>query len=275
MSPKKKKHAPLGVPLCYWINLDENTKRAEHMQRQFEILGPDWVDRAAIRVRAYDPVRIQQSAIRITPENFCAFPTSLREYGCTLSHLDAIWRGLHHPDKPAWWVVMEDDVDIDKDRLIQFDQIVRTAPSGWGILQTFTSNSVTILEGFNHWWMKESVAWQEWKPMNYGTVSYIIHRDAARRILEKFWVSFDRELDQVVSVDFSSHCHKAVADLILYQYVPTWTTTYPFHRTLEESSDIHPEHLSAHIRANGFIHKIQHAYPFPPTESTARKNETI
>lgn len=226
----------------YWINIDRCTDRKEFMQTQFDELGIDH-----IRVPAATPESIKDY-------NFIRHPQSVNtplEFACLVSHLQALEMALQNTDE-HYFCVMEDDVNICK---LNFNKILDYMKQAEekdqvqiDILQLYTNSHPFIIQMVN-----EQVRKGEFVTKRIdgypSTAYYLISRDGAKKLLEKFKLSD-------TSYDFSYSSWTA-ADNMLYSPVTTYMLTYPVVTTnMKCGSIIHPSHLANHENANIVIRQI-------------------
>lgn len=231
----------------FWINIDRCIDRREFMDHQFSKCGID-----NVRISAATPEKIADYV-------FTRHPDSLNndlEFACIVSHLDALQEGYNSGDD--YFCVMEDDVNIVK---LDFSKILGYLKETEcknnvtiDILQLYTNSHPFIIQMVNeHIMHPESDELKRWmipRVDSYpSTAYYLISRDAAKRILDKFKVS-----DNTYDFSYSSW---TAADNMIYAPVSTYMLTYPVVTTnIKYGSIIHPSHLVNHENANVIIKQI-------------------
>lgn len=228
----------------YWINIDRCMDRREFMKEQFEKLGIE-----QIRVSAATPQSIKDySFMRHTQST----NTDL-EFACLVSHLQALEKG--YADGDEYFCVMEDDVNLCK---LNFEKIFGYMKQQEekddvkiDILQLYTNSHPFIIKMFNEQVMcPDGKIFVTKRIDGYpSTAYYLISRDGAKKLLDKFKIS-DTEYD-------FSYSSWTAADNMLYSLVTTYMLTYPVVTTnMKCGSIIHPEHLTNHENANMVIRQI-------------------
>eukprot|EP01038_Epipyxis_sp_PR26KG_P010402 gene10402-13971_t len=110
----------------------------------------------------------------------------LKEIGCTSSHLDAIYTSIYH-NKTAnrYAVIVEDDIEIPFD--IDFNEMAKSAPAGFGILQLFNSNEDSMAFLWKKY-LKSGNLWTERYPKQmlafWSTCAYLIDREVLKPIID-------------------------------------------------------------------------------------------
>jgi len=220
--------------MIYWINLNRCKKRHDFMVSQFNI---------------YDlkNKRIPATEVGAIPASFTnKFKLSKQEYGCMMSHRNAIKVAMsEYTDTRDWAVIMEDDTVVNGD--VDFSAIVESAPKDWEILQLFMSfkpnvekNICTYISG---------TLWEPWELPNYGAAVYIINRKGCNKIL---------------SYNLNTCSYKQYADIYMYKEAKTYTCTYPlYYSNIDCGSEIHPHHLLKHDIVMKCIKNIQETIGLP------------
>lgn len=223
----------------YWINIDRCVNRKIFMEKQFINMNNERIDAKIPKNINFDNI--------IKNENS---NSSGEEYGCILSHLYAIKRG--YEEGHDYFYVVEDDMhiinlndnkilSIIKDYEIRYECKIE-------MLQVFTNSHPLILEMYNEDFIKNNELIRNRDRDYPGTGCYLISRDGAKKILDKFVISFE---DEKFDLSYSSWC---CADNILYKQADTYILTYPVMvSNIEYGSEIHNSHIMNHKKANDII----------------------
>lgn len=228
----------------YWINIDKCSNRREFMQEQFDRLNI-----VNERISAKTPENIKFENIIKNPESI----NSGGEYGCVLSHLYALKKG--YEEGHDYFYVIEDDmnvlkIDDIKMRNILFDYEIRH-DCKIEMLQVFTNSHPLIVEMYNENFVVGNELIRKRDQDYPGTGCYLISREGAKKLLDKFVISFEEEK---FDLSYSFWC---CADNILYKPINTYILTYPIMTsTIQFGSEIHNSHVANHNIANIIIKTI-------------------
>jgi len=169
-------------PIAYWINLDRSEDRRYHManmlnywkmpHKRVKAYTPDDME-VSKRLLNYSHCEIQDVeslyASRIGNQRppvkphirvveLCGRPRNLlTELAGTIGHLMAIYNGVHSPDKSPYALILEDDVNFGFH--IDFNELVKTAPNDWLILQLLTSNDNRVTQLWENYQKKRKDLW--------------------------------------------------------------------------------------------------------------------
>ena len=117
----------------------------------------------------------------------------------------------------------------------------------------------TVINLFNLY-KKSGIKYVEWVYLLPSTGMYLISREGAIKLVNKF---YDSEKNKY---DFSSSPYQIVADVLLYETARTYATTVPYCvPEIEMGSDIHPDHLVNHEKAITdikIVQKFNEKFPF-------------
>lgn len=231
------------TPRVYWINLDTNVARREHMTILLTRMGFPHTRVSGLYPDIFPPVHIPPP-IRVP---------SGAELGCTLSHLKALWTAVSEHKKPQYetdeyFFVMEDDVvfpyALNLPKVIQ-----ETIPSNeWDVLQLATNNPNLVPFLYEQVYLAHRVFWTPWIKYNYSTLCYAIKYNTAKHILLRYqffntgkMVSFAK----FQPLDATAY-NAPISDLLVYHGFKSFTITVPVLHALDKDSHIHPEHLDMH-----------------------------
>jgi GR25 family glycosyltransferase involved in LPS biosynthesis len=206
----------------YWINCNKHESRRKEMELQFTKLNLK-----NERIEGCTPETLPKIIYPIKHTQ------SQVEVACTCSHLKAIQKGLESGDE--WFIVMEDDVKIVCD--IDFETLIKTHKHD-GIYQLATNGHALIQNVLHDLYLK-NIQFVNWNLKLYGTLSYLINRDTAKKLINKY-------IKNNNVYDFSNEKF-LVSDVLIYKNGNTITSTYPLYCTeIENISTIHANHDRFH-----------------------------
>jgi GR25 family glycosyltransferase involved in LPS biosynthesis len=229
----------------YWINIDRCKDRRDYMETQFIKKGID-----NYRVSAETPETIKDNAYNIIRNEESINSTTPEEISCILSHLKAIQQG--YVDGDPYFCVLEDDlkfINIDFQKILKYVEDAKNKNNeDVEILQLYTSGHPVVIQLYNEHFLKNEIIIK--RAESYpGAVYYMVSREGARKILDKYVISKN-------SYDLSYSSWTA-ADNIIYAAVNSYVLTYPVVITdIQFGSTLHPEHLPNHEYCNNIIRHI-------------------
>jgi GR25 family glycosyltransferase involved in LPS biosynthesis len=188
----------------------------------------------------YNIIRNEESINTTTPE----------EISCILSHLKAIAQGYNDGD--PYFCVLEDDLDfynIDFSKILNYVEDSQNKNNeNVEILQLYTSGHPVVIQLYNEHFLKNEIIIK--RAESYpGAVYYLLSREGARKILDKYVLS-----ENNYDISYSSW---TAADNIIYAAVNSFVLTYPVVVTdIAYGSTLHPEHLPNHEYCNNIIRHI-------------------
>ena len=227
----------------YWINMDKCIDRCEFMENQFKKKNIDNFRISAETPETiinYNIIRNEESINTTTPE----------EISCILSHLKAIAQGYNDGD--PYFCVLEDDLDfynIDFSKILNYVEDSQNKNNeNVEILQLYTSGHPVVIQLYNEHFLKNEIIIK--RAESYpGAVYYLLSREGARKILDKYVLS-----ENNYDISYSSW---TAADNIIYAAVNSFVLTYPVVVTdIAYGSTLHPEHLPNHEYCNNIIRHI-------------------
>ena len=227
----------------YWINIDRCIDRKEFMENQFKQKNIDNFRISAETPETiidYNIIRNEDSINTTTPE----------EISCILSHLKAIEQGYNDGD--SYFCILEDDLDfanIDFNKILHYvEEAQNKTNEKVEILQLYTSGHPVVIQLYNEHFLKDEVIIK--RAESYpGAVYYLLSREGARKILDKYLLSKNN-----YDISYSSW---TAADNIIYAAVNSFVLTYPVVVTdIAYGSTLHPEHLPNHEYCNNIIRHI-------------------
>jgi GR25 family glycosyltransferase involved in LPS biosynthesis len=200
-----------GINNVLWINLEKSKYRRELIEKQFESFNID-----NVRIKGFDATN-ENRKLKLNVTN-----TNKRyhkgQYGALISHLMAIEYYLQNYDDD-YMIIMEDDVSFEFVELWNksIKQVIEKAPNDWEILQI---SHLLYKKEFQEF-VSDVNLYKKWKWGYYGAAAYIISRDGAKKIIDKF----KRGNKYIVD-------HRCVlrinADYLIFNTV----TTYSYHNCL-------------------------------------------
>jgi len=234
-----------------WININKNLKRKNFMEKQFNNSKTDNIRISAITPEMFDDVLEYKRPLS------CKHPgcTSCEyEFACLSSHIKAMRECLKYEDE--YFVIMEDDIYIPFE--IDYKQLLKNINKDIDIIQMMVlyDNTVKNLNIHHNITLTNFIKWQYLLP---STGMYIISKKGAKKLVDMFFNKNNK-------YDFSSSQYQIVADVLLYSSVNTICSTLPYcYPYIEMGSEIHPNHLEAHLKAINEIKKVitnKKNYPF-------------
>lgn len=221
----KSKYKLNNIGPIYYLNLDDQTERKDHMESQFEYWGVE----NYTRISAYDGRQDDLSDI-ITgryPEMM-----SSGEVGCVTSHLKALKYYLENSDSP-YAVIMEDDCSLDLVKYWNFTWLdfYANIPYDWDVVQI-----AIICTGDIHVKLHKRFV------NDFSTACYLITRHHAEKLVKFHCRNGKYKLDNGVKP-------RPVADDLIYNSGNTYSIPLLLYR-IELGSSIHPDHIDAFHRGN-------------------------
>lgn len=232
----------------YYINMDKDYKRRQHMERQLQGISTDFT-----RIRGVNGRKItNKNQDEIEGQQFFNFYDDMTEpeIGCTLSHLLAIRKARQ--DNRDVVMICEDDMAFSTCYLIPpLEDIVAKAPADWEILQLFTGgltpqDEKKIRPLPNVDYVKRSYP----KNSYWSCLCYLINRKGMDKIL----AVTDRQYPAVsinpVKND-EPFPYYGLADFYIYDLTMTYSI-FPnlfFPNNTELDSTIHTDHTFIHVES--------------------------
>ena len=239
----------------YWINIDRCVDRRNYMEAQFHKKHID-----NYRISAETPETIKDYTIIRNHESIST--TTPEEVSCILSHLKAIKQG--YDDGDPYFCVLEDDlefINIDFSKIFKYmEEAQNKNKENVEILQLYTSGHPVVIQLYNEHFLRNEIIIK--RAESYpGAVYYLLSREAARKILDKYVPSESASASDSSDSDNRSYdisySSWTAADNIIYAPVNSYILTYPVVVTdITYGSTIHPEHLPNHEYCNNIIRHI-------------------
>lgn len=221
-----------GVDVIYWINLDRSKGRKANMETLFK--DPVFLGKPINRIQAVDGKSdvVYDQLVLKHKQN-----TKL-EYACLLSHLNAIRAFSESFYENA--LIFEDDITLEFKKYWRksLREIIANAPEDWEIIQLCYITSTTLQSDYTL---------NNYQRNRYGAIAsmaaYIINNKAAKKLMQE---TYNPVTERYTLLNFHTH----EADHYLYKCLKTYTYKYPyFIYPTENTSTLHPEDLSSHIRS--------------------------
>ncbi len=214
----------------FWVNLDRSPVRRTHMEKV--LTDPIFNNMEKIRISAVDG----QDPSNLGKYMKTTMQRTMRdcEYGCTLSHLEAIKQFSQNTSQnnQSYALILEDDVCLDFKPYWKktLNEIIKEAPQDWEIIQlTYIMLGQEPTNLYEEWTNKKNLC---------STASYIISKTAAIRITNQLYKDGKWDLPDNLPNQ---------ADRLIYLLCKTYTyKDCPFIYRTENDSLIHPSHLDFH-----------------------------
>jgi GR25 family glycosyltransferase involved in LPS biosynthesis len=210
-----------SIDVIYWINLDRATDRKNYMDG---LLGdPIFKNIPNIRISAVDgkiPDEVYKKIIKYNKQP----EITDSEYGCLLSHLNAI--NTFAKSSYANAIIFEDDISLDfkphwKKTL---GEVINGAPLDWDIIMLSYGVS------------NNGFVPNEYEKYNghFGAISYLINKKGAKKLMDK------TEYNGKYILNDNRH----VSDFYIYNEVNTYVYKFPYFISRKDNdSFIHPDHI--------------------------------
>jgi len=109
---------------------------------------------------------------------------TLKELGCTTSHLLAMHRAIYSNSSSRYAIIVEDDVKFPFD--VDYELLTQSAPEGFGILQLFNSNKHTMTFTWTNYLKNKDRLWYLSENLMYwSTCGYLIDRVVMKPIVDQ------------------------------------------------------------------------------------------
>ena len=157
------------------INLDRSIKRLQRMTDRFNELQLPMFERIP-GIEVVEGAQYDVAWIR-------TFNLQIADFGCAIAHRAAWKAAANGPHE--WSLILEDDTQlISKELLTEFPPVPYDCDFVMLRPETIVSHEAVCNE--------TSVRWAHW---GYGTIGYLVHRDAARRLLAYSAGGFNGPID--------------------------------------------------------------------------------
>ncbi|MGK0254607.1 MAG: glycosyl transferase family 25 [Mariniflexile sp.] len=173
---------------CFYINLDFETKKRDHMNALCVGLGHDFT-----RINAVVGKTISDSTLDIIYNNELARQKVGRnltkgEIGCALSHIAALKLMVENNNQYA--VIYEDDIKTDFNSK-DIQKIIENIENGWDIVllghhPKYTRNKGAAISFWNRQEISKKISVGRFVERPLGAYAYLISQDAAKNIINDF-----------------------------------------------------------------------------------------
>ena len=213
-----------GFGPIYYLNMDEDVDRRQHMEDQFKY----WEIEDYTRISAYDGRDDDLSDIikGRYPESM-----SSGEVGCITSHLKSIKHWYDNSTSP-YAIIMEDDCNLDVVQYWNFawNDFASMLPYDWDVVQLAIIQTGDIHVKLHRRFVND-----------FSTACYMITRHHASKLIHHHVKGVDKyRLDNGVKP-------RPVADDLIYNSGNTYSIPLLLYR-LQLGSSIHPEHVDVFHR---------------------------
>jgi GR25 family glycosyltransferase involved in LPS biosynthesis len=218
-----------GIDIVYWINLDRSPDRRESMEKMFKDSVFDGIPQKRIsgvdgkKDNIYEMIEVKE------------YSANDSEYGCLLSHLNAIKEFNESNYEIA--LILEDDCTLELKKYWKksIKQIIQNAPSDWEIIML--SYYLPDNHPFNKWENDDYTS-----NIPYSTLSYIINKKGATKLITDC-NNLSCYKDNYYLLNSNSE-HKS--DHYIFKNTITYCYKYPLFIYGDGESTIHNDQLHPH-----------------------------
>lgn len=217
-----------GIDIIYWINLDRSPERRENMKKMFKDEVFNGIPN--IRITATDGKKDDIYEMIDTTE----YSGTDSEYGCLLSHLNAIKK--FNDSKYEIALILEDDCTLELKKYWKksIKQIIKNAPNDWEIIMLCYIN-------LDIDWRTSEEYILNTLPIS-STLSYLINKKGSKKLVADC-DNLSCYKDKMYLLNLNGE-HKA--DHYLYLNTITYCYKYPIFIYGDDDSTIHNDHLDFH-----------------------------
>jgi len=218
-----------GIDVIYWINMDKSTERRYLMEDM--LTNEVFINIPNNRITGIDGNNPKNITNKLGLDFVKQEHVTNSEYGCLLSHLDAINEFNNSEHEIA--LILDDEVTLEFQKYWQTDirTVINEAPADWEIIMLWYNvcNGRFIDQKYANF-NSDSF---------YYALSYIINKKGSSRL-----ISEHKKNDKYVLCTIINH----ISDQYLYQKLNTYVYKFPFFVYRDEiDSNIHVDHLRIHI----------------------------
>jgi GR25 family glycosyltransferase involved in LPS biosynthesis len=225
-----------GIDIIYWINLDSSKDRSESMQEMFK----DACFKDVKKIQRFPAINGSYPGIIEKMLNLQKRPLNDGEYGCLISHLDAIRKFSESEYDTA--IIMEDDSTLEFKKYWREDTktIIDNAPSDWEIIMlSYISNDIPEKKytyNKNQYW---------------SAIAYIINKKGAKHLMRQIYFNGKYNIEPEINNE---------SDQYIFQKIPTYVYKYPmFIYKYEETSTLHQGAVPRHDQSKRRIEEMYNA----------------
>jgi GR25 family glycosyltransferase involved in LPS biosynthesis len=243
--PTKKQYDSSTKPDIYYINMDKSRDRRVAMEAHLSEMGLSY---HRIRGLPYQEIYIPDDIQKTWETRWCMLETEQKipprdsvikdkknplhnmtaimaglcgrkrdvkknkgnvpkELGCTSSHLIAMREAIYSESRSRYALIIEDDVQFPFD--VDWEELARSAPAGFGILQLFNSNQASMEETWLKY-LKKNKLWIQRLPMKFmdfwSTCAYLIDRIVMKPLVDSVIYEKDGWLQLKVIAGINGPC---------------------------------------------------------------------
>ena len=243
--PTKKQYGSTTKPDIYYINMDKSRDRRVAMEAHLSEMGLSY---HRIRGLPYPEIYIPDDIQKTWETRWCMLETEQKipprdsvikdkknplhnmtaimaglcgrkrdvkknkgnvpkELGCTSSHLIAMREAIYSESRSRYALIIEDDVQFPFD--VDWEELARSAPAGFGILQLFNSNQASMEETWLKY-LKKNKLWIQRLPMKFmdfwSTCAYLIDRIVMKPLVDSVIYEKDGWLQLKVIAGINGPC---------------------------------------------------------------------
>jgi GR25 family glycosyltransferase involved in LPS biosynthesis len=243
--PTKKQYGSPTKPDIYYINMDKSRDRRVAMEAHLSEMGLSY---HRIRGLPYQEIYIPDDIQKTWETRWCMLETEQKipprdsvikdkknplhnmtaimaglcgrkrdvkknkgnvpkELGCTSSHLIAMREAIYSESRSRYALIIEDDVQFPFD--VDWEELARSAPAGFGILQLFNSNQASMEETWLKY-LKKNKLWIQRLPMKFmdfwSTCAYLIDRIVMKPLVDSVIYEKDGWLQLKVIAGINGPC---------------------------------------------------------------------
>ena len=198
----------------FWINLKKDTDRREFMEREFLKIEKNF---KAFRFEALSPSTLEKDRYICSSES--SHKSSEEEICCMSSHVDLIKLAFGNLKDEIY--VMEDDMVIKADSFKKLDEVMKTAPTDWEVLQLHHIRLDCRRKQLSYDGIING-NWVPWRRGYYSTGFYVIRKSALAKFLHIF---YDHTAGKF---NYQSVIGPIQADNVIFKHLRTYTSVHNF-----------------------------------------------
>ena len=228
-----------GIDIIYWINMDESTDRKNKMLQMFK--DPVFNNIKNERINAINGKKANlYSLIQTKNKNN---KNSLSEFGCLLSHFEAIRTFSNSKYNIA--LILEDDCTLEfkKYWIKKIKDVINEIPKDWDIIKLYYGIHKETSDSESNW--NNKINYTKYNNTS-GAMSYLINKKAAINFINKYYVNNKYILNE----DQEYY----LADFFIFGNTKTYVYKFPyFIFSSNNNSTLHSDHLSEHYKCKQIL----------------------
>ena len=238
-----------GIDIIYWINMDESTDRKNKMLQMFK--DPVFNNIKNERINAINGKKANlYSLIQTKNKNN---KNSLSEFGCLLSHFEAIRTFSNSKYNIA--LILEDDCTLEfkKYWIKKIKDVINEIPKDWDIIK-LNYGGIHEEKGNNELNWNNGINYTKYDNKTWGMLSYIINKRSAINFINKYYIN-----NKYILNEYEEYY---VADLFIDKNMKTYIYKFPyFIFSSNNNSTLHSDHLPEHYKCKKvLINKYEKYY---------------